>query len=252
LYREKECFIENMSYNIDDNYPWEIGLESKDLQNYRLPKIVEVTITLKFIEAKSNTHNYVINTTTNKVEPTLLGGKLYSYSTPGEKATDLQNQKVGLNTTTKEDKAPDMAKPESEVNQQEGGDPYPQDSTNEALFIQKQYKLSKSGMMNTPLGQTKARTIYRQKKTGKLYYGDGTSYTGFPRSIGPDLSFVTKVDVVANPFTPNIDNQHTHMDYGTSCWACDSLYYTHNRKIVHIFECEGNVWQQNHVIYFHF
>ncbi len=206
LYREKECFIENMSYNIDDNFPWEIGLESKDLQNYRLPKIVEVTITLKFIEAKSNTHNYVINTTTNKVEPTLLGGKLYSYSTVSEKATDLQNQKVGLNTTTKEDKAPDMAKPQSEVNQQEGGDPYPQDSTKEALFIQKQFKLSKSGMMNTPLGQTKARTIYKQKKTGKLYYGDGTPYTGFPASIGPDLSFVTKVDVVANPFTPNIDN----------------------------------------------
>ena len=61
-------------------------------------------------------------------------------------------------------------------------------------------------MMNTPLGQTKARTIYKQKKTGKLYYGDGTSYTGFPASIGPDLSFVTKQDVVANPFTPNIDN----------------------------------------------
>ena len=37
-------------------------------------------------------------------------------------------------------------------------------------------------------------------------------------------------------FTPNIDNQHTHMDYGTSCWACDSLYYKHNRKMVHIFD----------------
>jgi hypothetical protein len=37
-------------------------------------------------------------------------------------------------------------------------------------------------------------------------------------------------------FTPNHDNQHTHMDYGTSCWACDSLYYKHNRKIVHIFQ----------------
>ena len=37
-------------------------------------------------------------------------------------------------------------------------------------------------------------------------------------------------------FTPNHDNQHTHLDYGTSCWACDSLYYKHNRKIVHIFE----------------
>jgi hypothetical protein len=37
-------------------------------------------------------------------------------------------------------------------------------------------------------------------------------------------------------FTPNIDNQHTHLDHGTSCWACDNLYYLHNRKIVHIFD----------------
>ena len=191
LYREKECFIENMSYNIDDNYPWEIGLESKDLQNYRLPKIVEVTITLKFIEAKSNTHNYVINTTTNKLEPTLLGGKLYSYSTTGEKATDLQNQKIGLNSTTKEDKAPDMAKPQSEVNQQEGGDPYPQDSTPWALDIQKQNKFRKTNISHTPLGQSKSRPVYEQRKTGKLYFGNGEPYPGFPNNIGPDLSTPT-------------------------------------------------------------
>lgn len=37
-------------------------------------------------------------------------------------------------------------------------------------------------------------------------------------------------------FAPNIDNQHTHPDYGTSCWACDNLYYKYGRKRVHIFE----------------
>jgi len=36
-------------------------------------------------------------------------------------------------------------------------------------------------------------------------------------------------------FTPNNDNDHTHLDYGTSCWACDNLYYRHDRKKVHIF-----------------
>jgi hypothetical protein len=206
LYREKECFIENMSYNIDDNYPWEIGLESKDLQNYRLPKIVEVTITLKFIEAKSNTHNYVINTTTNKLDPTLLGGKLYSYSTVSEKAASLQNTDK-FKSTYKPDAAPNMAKPQSEINQQEQEDPYPQDSTKEALFIQKQFKLQKANMYHIALGQTKSRPVYRQKKTGKLYFGDGTPYDGFgKRNAGQDLSFVTKQDVVANPFTPNIDN----------------------------------------------
>jgi len=193
LYREKECFIENMSYNIDDNYPWEIGLESKDLQNYRLPKIVEVTITLKFIEAKSNTHNYVINTTTNKLDPTLLGGKLYSYSTVSEKAASLQNTDK-FKSTYKPDAAPDMAKPQSEVNQQEEGDPYPQDSTPWALDIQKQNKFRKTNILHTPLGQSKARQVYEQKKTRKLYFGNGEPFTGFPNNIGPDLS------------TPIIDN----------------------------------------------
>jgi hypothetical protein len=116
-----------------------------------------------------------------------------------------QNDKQ-FTSTNKADVPADPLKPESEKNQQEQGDPYPQDSTEEALFIQKQFKLSKTNMAHTALGQTKARPIYQQKKTRKLYFGDGTPYTGFPASIGPDLSFVTKQDVVANPFTPNIDN----------------------------------------------
>jgi len=46
------------------------------------------------------------------------------------------------------------------------------------------------------------------------------------------ISDIKNHDII---FTPNHDNKHTHMDYGTSCWACDNLYYTHNRKKVHIF-----------------
>lgn len=37
-------------------------------------------------------------------------------------------------------------------------------------------------------------------------------------------------------FTPNIDCKHNHSDYGTSCWACDNMYYKYNMKRVHIFE----------------
>jgi hypothetical protein len=37
-------------------------------------------------------------------------------------------------------------------------------------------------------------------------------------------------------FTPNLDCYHAHMDYGTSCWACDTMYYKHNMKRVHVFE----------------
>jgi hypothetical protein len=37
-------------------------------------------------------------------------------------------------------------------------------------------------------------------------------------------------------FTPNVDCKHNHMDYGTSCWACDNMYYKYGFKKVHIFE----------------
>ena len=204
MYRAKECFIENMSYNIDDNYPWEVGLNAPELQNYRLPTIIEVTITLKFVESKSNTYNAETNSdgTLNNAQ---LGSKMYGFKLD-EKSENKQNDKQ-FTSTNKPDVRPGPLKPESETNQQETGDPYPQDSTNEALFIQKQFKLQKAQIFHTPIGQSKARQIYRQKKTGKLYFGDGTPYTslGF-KAIGPDLSSFNAVDSVDTPFTANTDN----------------------------------------------
>lgn len=37
-------------------------------------------------------------------------------------------------------------------------------------------------------------------------------------------------------FVPNTDNAHSHPDHGTSCWACDKMYYDHGFKHVHVFE----------------
>ena len=204
MYRAKECFIENLSYNIDDNYPWEVGLNAPELQNYRLPTIIEVTITLKFVEAKSNTYNQETNSD-GKLNNAQLGSKMYGFKLD-EKSENKQNDKQ-FTSTNKPDVRPGPLKPESETNQQETGDPYPQDSTNEALFIQKQFKLQKAQIFHTPIGQSKARQIYRQKKTGKLYFGDGTPYTslGF-KAIGPDLSSFNAVDSVDTPFAANTDN----------------------------------------------
>ena len=53
LYKGKESFIESLSYTIDDNFPWEI----KDGQ--ALPMIVDVSVTMKFIENKSSTDKKV-------------------------------------------------------------------------------------------------------------------------------------------------------------------------------------------------
>lgn len=37
-------------------------------------------------------------------------------------------------------------------------------------------------------------------------------------------------------FFPNRDCKHPHPDHGTSCWACDKMYYDHGLLDVHIFE----------------
>lgn len=55
MYSGKIGFVESLSYTIDDNAPWEIGLDG-EMQKYKLPKIIDVSITIKFIENKSTTN----------------------------------------------------------------------------------------------------------------------------------------------------------------------------------------------------
>lgn len=176
MFRDKECFIENLSYNVDDNYPWEVGLGGKDLQNYRLPTIVEVTITLKFVESKSNTYNTVTDSTTGKLDKTKLGSRMYGFKSTSESDVSKQNEqsrKKTLQSTNKKDTTMDAKKSSAEVNQAEVGNPYPNDDGWDALVVQKRLRLYKIFATYTPKGQTKPRQLYRQKKSGKLYYGDG-------------------------------------------------------------------------------
>jgi len=51
-----------------------------------------------------------------------------------------------------------------------------------------------------------------------------------------DDSLINEINQNDIIFVPNSDNHHNHMDNGTSCWACDNMYYKFNLKNVHIFE----------------
>ena len=61
MYKRKEGFIESLSYGIDDSTPWntEDAYESVDgeinTKGYRLPRIINVETTFKFIETRNNT-----------------------------------------------------------------------------------------------------------------------------------------------------------------------------------------------------
>jgi len=46
------------------------------------------------------------------------------------------------------------------------------------------------------------------------------------------LSDILNHDII---FVPNSDCGHSHLDNGTSCYACDNMYYKHDLKNVHIF-----------------
>lgn len=72
LFDKKIGFIESLSYTYDDNTPWNITKKEKtvnydnggtatglstdiDMKGYRLPMIVDVAVTIKFLESRNNT-----------------------------------------------------------------------------------------------------------------------------------------------------------------------------------------------------
>lgn len=98
MYEKRSCFIENMSFTVDENSPWEIGMNRKLFsniimpaplktgtvgynmamdetltgKNFILPMIVEVDITVKFIESKSTIYDSSLE----------HGNKFYDYIAP--------------------------------------------------------------------------------------------------------------------------------------------------------------------------
>ncbi len=61
MYKRKEGFIESLSYGIDDSTPWNTEDEYESVEGkintkgYRLPRIINVETTFKFIETRNNT-----------------------------------------------------------------------------------------------------------------------------------------------------------------------------------------------------
>lgn len=64
MYVKKEGFMESLSYGIDDSTPWETetlreSIEGEiDLKGYKLPKIINVETTFKFIEQRNSVTNH--------------------------------------------------------------------------------------------------------------------------------------------------------------------------------------------------
>ena len=75
LYKDKESFIDSLQYTIPDNSNWQLDGTQKDYESseaffsknggtkvnvdkgYKLPHLIEVAITMKFIEQRANTQD---------------------------------------------------------------------------------------------------------------------------------------------------------------------------------------------------
>jgi hypothetical protein len=93
MYVGKTGFIESLTYTIDDNAPWEIGVTpdgkmDSELKNYKLPRVVDVSVTVKFIENKSTTNTAGTAVTLYGIKP-YKKVALQSGGEPKNPSTDL-------------------------------------------------------------------------------------------------------------------------------------------------------------------
>ena len=104
-YKGKECFIDSLSYSVDDNTPWDIVNKG-----YKLPKIINASVTLKFVESMGSTFKVETNTTKDadgKETKTskLVMKRLYGFSDAADGVESTEQKKANLN-------ADSSAKPE--------------------------------------------------------------------------------------------------------------------------------------------
>jgi hypothetical protein len=104
-YKNKECFIESLSYTVDDNTPWDIQTDG-----YKLPTIIEASITLKFVESvgsifRNEEVEETVDGKTKKVSK-LVMNRLYGFGSQKESVENEQQKSTNLN-------ADSSAKPEN-------------------------------------------------------------------------------------------------------------------------------------------
>ena len=95
MYKNKEAFIDSLSFSIADTTPWETGRQHIDsngfnvvddtLKDYKLPTIIEVQMTIKFVESQSTYWSIEENTETQTLTP--QPKRVYYYGVDRTKAT---------------------------------------------------------------------------------------------------------------------------------------------------------------------
>lgn len=95
-YKNKECFIESLSYTVDDNTPWDI-----ETIGYVLPTIIDASVTLKFVESVGSTFRTeeVEEIVDGKTKTTkkLVMNRLYGFSDAQNNTESKEQLSTNLN-----------------------------------------------------------------------------------------------------------------------------------------------------------
>jgi hypothetical protein len=94
MYKDKEGFVESLTFSIDDNTSWETGIPhinssglpylDDSLVDYKLPTIIEVQMTIKFVESQSTYWG------TNSETGTITPKRVYYYGV--DRAVQTQSE----------------------------------------------------------------------------------------------------------------------------------------------------------------
>lgn len=107
MFKNAEGFIETLSYNVDDSYPWEIGFDidrTSDVENYKLPRILNVDVTYKFLDTMGDSYSI-------GEDGTFLANRFYSFGGVGKN----QSTRKGLENNTNLDGSNNTTLPEIAV-----------------------------------------------------------------------------------------------------------------------------------------
>lgn len=93
MYVGKTGFIESLTYTIDDNGVWEIGVDEtgnvdSNLKNYKLPRVIDVGLTIKFVESKGTTNTIGTSVSLYGIKP-YKPAPLKGANEPTNKGTDI-------------------------------------------------------------------------------------------------------------------------------------------------------------------
>jgi len=194
MHVNKEAFISDLSYEIPDDAPWEIDAEGLGMSEYILPKLINVTMTLKLVETVGSTYQMATGerkavaegkTADGKVVPAVPAApaiaatakRLYGYGASNP------NQILNVDTTKNLDK---------------GGDPIKQTQVSDSPNVSAAQKTEnpvaeapkqKMGPNGIFVEKYKDFNIYKKPKPPNMQYsvrdGDGVIHIG-PESRGDE------------------------------------------------------------------